>query len=39
LSAHWIDGVPAQEALEFGLRAGMTRLEPTVRSLLGMATP
>lgn len=36
VKAFWLDGVPAEEALAFGQRAGLTRLEPTVRSLLGL---
>jgi protein tyrosine phosphatase (PTP) superfamily phosphohydrolase (DUF442 family) len=36
LSAYWIDGLPASEAFDLGLRAGLTRLEPTVRALLGL---
>jgi len=36
LEAHWLRGVPAEEALELGLAAGLTRLEPAVRQLLGL---
>ena len=36
LKAHWIDGVPPEEALELGLAAGMTRLTEPVRGLLGL---
>ncbi|MDX1645885.1 MAG: sulfur transferase domain-containing protein [Longimicrobiales bacterium] len=36
LKAHWIDGVPAEEALELGRDAGLTRLEAPVRELLGL---
>lgn len=32
----WLDGLPAEEALELGLDAGLTRLEPSVRLLLGL---
>jgi protein tyrosine phosphatase (PTP) superfamily phosphohydrolase (DUF442 family) len=32
----WLDGRPAQEALALGLDAGLTRLEPSVRLLLGL---
>lgn len=37
LKAAWIDGVAAQEALDLGLAAGMTRLEGPVRELLGLS--
>lgn len=36
LRAFWLDGVPPGEALELGKRGGLTRLEPTVRMLLGL---
>jgi protein tyrosine phosphatase (PTP) superfamily phosphohydrolase (DUF442 family) len=36
LKAHWIDGASAEEAYALGQAAGMTRLEPAVRDLLGM---
>lgn len=36
LEAFWLHGTPAAEALELGQRAGLTRLEPAVRSLLGL---
>ena len=36
LKAHWIDGVPPEAALEFGLSAGLTSLETPVRELLGL---
>lgn len=36
LRAFWLDGVPAQEALDLGRKGGLTRLEPTVRMLLGL---
>lgn len=32
----WLDGLPAEEALALGLDAGLTRLEPSVRLLLGL---
>ncbi len=35
LKAHWVDGVPAAEALALGRAAGLTGLEPMVASLLG----
>jgi protein tyrosine phosphatase (PTP) superfamily phosphohydrolase (DUF442 family) len=34
--AFWLDGASPEEALALGTRAGLTRLEPTVRSLLGL---
>ena len=37
LKAFWLDGGSAEEALEVGLAGGVTRLEPTVRELLGLA--
>lgn len=36
LRAHWLDGMPAAEALELGKAAGLTRLEPAVAELLGL---
>lgn len=36
LRAFWLDRMPADEALELGKRAGLTRLEPSVRALLGL---
>lgn len=36
LRAHWIQGAPAQEALELGRRAGLAGLEPTVREMMGL---
>ena len=36
VKAFWLDGVPPEQALALGVRAGLTRLEPSVRSLLGM---
>ena len=38
LRAAWLYEVEAETALEFGLANGMTRLEPTIRKLLGLAT-
>lgn len=35
LRAHWLQGVPADEALALGREAGLTRLEPAVAELLG----
>lgn len=32
----WLDGLPAEKALALGLDAGLTRLEPSVRLLLGL---
>ncbi|MDP2955043.1 MAG: sulfur transferase domain-containing protein [Longimicrobiales bacterium] len=37
LRAHWLDGMPAAQALELGKAAGMTRLERAVAKLLGIA--
>jgi len=34
--AFWLDRMPAEEALALGQRAGLTRLEPSVRTLLGL---
>jgi len=36
LRAFWLERTPAEEALELGRRAGLTRAEPTVRTLLGL---
>ncbi len=37
LKAAWVDGVPPEEALEFGRQAGVTRLEPAVEKALGLS--
>lgn len=37
LKAHHLDGLDVEAALAFGRAAGMTRLEPKVRALLGEA--
>jgi len=37
LKAYWIDGEAPEDALEFGLAAGLTSLENPVRELLGLA--
>jgi protein tyrosine phosphatase (PTP) superfamily phosphohydrolase (DUF442 family) len=34
--AFWLEGAPAERALELGKAAGLTRLEPSVRLLLGL---
>ncbi len=36
LKAAWIDQAPPEEAIEVGLNGGLTRLELTVRELLGL---
>jgi uncharacterized protein (TIGR01244 family) len=36
LRAFWLDRKPAEEALALGRAAGLTRLEPSVRQLLGL---
>lgn len=36
LRAHWLQGVPAVEALQVGRRYGLTRMEPLVAQLLGL---
>jgi protein tyrosine phosphatase (PTP) superfamily phosphohydrolase (DUF442 family) len=36
VEAFWLDGESPEAALELGLRAGLTRLEPSVRLLLGL---
>jgi uncharacterized protein (TIGR01244 family) len=37
LKAHELDGLPPDEALEFGRASGLTRLEPLVREKLGLS--
>lgn len=37
LKAAWLDDVPAEEAVQMGLAAGLTRLEAPVRELLGVS--
>jgi protein tyrosine phosphatase (PTP) superfamily phosphohydrolase (DUF442 family) len=34
--AFWLDRMPAEEALALGQKAGLTRLEPSVRTLLAL---
>lgn len=36
LRMHWLDAEPPEDALDFGRSAGLTRLEPSVRLLLGL---
>jgi uncharacterized protein (TIGR01244 family) len=36
LELAWVEGMPAEEALAVGRAAGLTRLEPEVRALLGL---
>ncbi len=36
LRAFWLDGATAEAALELGRRAGLTKMEPSVRILLGL---
>ena len=36
LEAFWLDGASAEQALELGKASGVTRLEPTVREMLGL---
>ncbi len=36
VEAYWLDGLPGEEALVLGERAGLTKLEPSVRALLGL---
>jgi uncharacterized protein (TIGR01244 family) len=36
LEKFWLEGLPAEEALLLGQSAGLTRLEPAVRFLLGL---
>jgi len=36
VEAFWLDGASAENALELGRSAGLTRLEPSVRLLLGL---
>ncbi len=37
LKAFWLDGAGPEQALETGLAAGLTRLEPAVREIVGAA--
>ena len=39
LRAFWLDGTPAEAALDLGRRAGLTKMEPSVRMLLGLPPP
>jgi protein tyrosine phosphatase (PTP) superfamily phosphohydrolase (DUF442 family) len=39
LRAFWLEGASPTAALELGKRGGLTRLEPTVRTLLGLPEP
>jgi len=34
LKAHYLDGLNVEEAIAYGVKAGMTRLEPSVRSTM-----
>ncbi|MFQ5669091.1 MAG: PQQ-binding-like beta-propeller repeat protein [Acidobacteriota bacterium] len=36
LKAYWMDGMGAEEALQLGQKAGLTRLEPAVKKILGL---
>ena len=36
LKAYWLDGVPAEQALELGRAGGLTRLEGAVRERMGL---
>ena len=36
MRAFWLDGARPDAALDLGLRAGLTKLEPAVRLLLGL---
>ena len=36
LKAFWLDGMAAQPALDLGRAAGLTKLEPAVRAVLGL---
>jgi protein tyrosine phosphatase (PTP) superfamily phosphohydrolase (DUF442 family) len=36
LKAHFVDGLPAAQALQLGRQCGLTRLEPAVRTSLGL---
>ncbi|MCH9651855.1 MAG: hypothetical protein K0U98_26740 [Deltaproteobacteria bacterium] len=36
LKAHFVDGLPPEEALAFGMSSGLTSLEETVRERLGL---
>lgn len=38
LKAFWVDGKSAEEALQFGLSAGLTKLEPLVKQILQQAS-
>lgn len=38
LKAAWVDGVPAEEALRYGLDSGLTRLEGAVKEKLALET-
>ncbi|HKJ95517.1 MAG TPA: hypothetical protein VKA32_07805, partial [Gammaproteobacteria bacterium] len=37
LKAGWIDGLPVDQAMEVGRKAGLERLEPVVRAQLSAA--
>lgn len=37
--AFWLDGATGEQALDLGRRAGLTKLEPSVRLLLGLSKP
>jgi len=39
MRAHWLDAATPEEAVAVGRAAGMTRLEPDVAKLLGLAAP
>lgn len=39
LKAFYLDGKSAEDSLEFGKAAGVTRLEPKIREMLGLAEP
>ena len=36
LKAHYVDGESPEKAIEIGKSAGMTRIEPQVRAVLGL---
>ncbi len=36
LKSHWLDNLPAEQAIEYGKQAGLTMLEPQIRNLLGL---
>jgi uncharacterized protein (TIGR01244 family) len=36
LKDYWIDGASAEDSLQLGLKAGLTRLEPAVKERLGL---